>query len=323
MLCIGIIIFTSCSSINNVGEIRTFPENTVLIALEANAYCLLMLLEDNSLWGQGWLLLDTNSINSSTYHLLPVHIMDDVYAVSVGERHTLAVTANGELWAWGSNEFGQLGGSTTIFYLQPTFIMGNVVLATAENQRSMVYTSGGQLLEWGISDDGTNSVHATAQLRIIDRAYDGRIYSWGRQYLGTRAFNVPQYKTFLVPTEIMNPYGFVPHGAGIIGAWQLFYSTYTQHVSYTAIDGARVMEHFFHSDGSLVRTVRNRESPIHLQRNYFQWEIMPNGNLLITNDAVATYYKVHIFRAVNSSGVSGGLELVWADNYERFIRFAP
>ncbi|RZR79401.1 hypothetical protein BHM03_00005118 [Ensete ventricosum] len=33
----------------------------------------------------------------------------DVAAVSAGHYHSLAVTASGEVWAWGRNEEGQIG----------------------------------------------------------------------------------------------------------------------------------------------------------------------------------------------------------------------
>lgn len=34
---------------------------------------------------------------------------ESVVAVAAGHYHSLAVTAEGEIWAWGRNEEGQLG----------------------------------------------------------------------------------------------------------------------------------------------------------------------------------------------------------------------
>jgi alpha-tubulin suppressor-like RCC1 family protein len=44
----------------------------------------------------------------------PVKIMDDVYSVSAGVYHSLAITTDGALLAWGGNHAGQLGDGATI-----------------------------------------------------------------------------------------------------------------------------------------------------------------------------------------------------------------
>ena len=48
------------------------------------------------------------------HRLYPVQIFTDVVSVSVGLLHTLAVTSDGAIWAWGDNGLGQLGDGTTI-----------------------------------------------------------------------------------------------------------------------------------------------------------------------------------------------------------------
>ena len=61
-------------------------------------------------WGcneYGQLGLGENS--GIEYQYYPVKVMDNVAQVSVGESHAMAIRRNGELWAWGCNEYGQLG----------------------------------------------------------------------------------------------------------------------------------------------------------------------------------------------------------------------
>jgi len=44
---------------------------------------------------------------------VPVQGLTDVVAVAAGGRHSLALCADGTVWAWGWNRFGQLGDGTT------------------------------------------------------------------------------------------------------------------------------------------------------------------------------------------------------------------
>ena len=71
--------------------------------------------DDGALWGWGdnrnGQIGDTNA----RYHDTPVHVMDDVIAVSAGRVHTMAITLDGVLWAWGDNRIGQFGDGTTIY----------------------------------------------------------------------------------------------------------------------------------------------------------------------------------------------------------------
>ena len=42
--------------------------------------------------------------------------------MSDGWYHTIALKTDGTLWAWGDNEYGQLGDNTTVDKLTPTQI---------------------------------------------------------------------------------------------------------------------------------------------------------------------------------------------------------
>jgi len=62
------------------------------------------------------------------YTAAPIKIMDSAAAVSAGGYHTAAVKADGSLWAWGDNEYGQLGDGTQTERHNPVKIMDGLAL---------------------------------------------------------------------------------------------------------------------------------------------------------------------------------------------------
>jgi len=89
------------------------------VAAASSGWSLVMVIRtDGSLWGWGnnWHgqlgVGPPTDIDLDPYYEDFVWIMDDVAAVSVGARHTMAIRTDGSLWAWGWNINGQLGIDT-------------------------------------------------------------------------------------------------------------------------------------------------------------------------------------------------------------------
>jgi len=57
--------------------------------------------------------------------------MDDVVAVD-GLLHTIAIKADGALWAWGVNSSGQLGDGTYMERHSPVKVMDEVLMPGAD-----------------------------------------------------------------------------------------------------------------------------------------------------------------------------------------------
>jgi alpha-tubulin suppressor-like RCC1 family protein len=79
-------------------------------------------------------------------------------AVSGGQEHSLAITADGTLYAWGRGTFGRLGDNTTVAKSSPILVSGPANTSwsaiSAGLQHSTALTSLGQLYTWGYNAGG-------------------------------------------------------------------------------------------------------------------------------------------------------------------------
>ncbi len=103
--------------------------------------------------------------------------LSDVSTVAAGGNHNLALKADGTVWAWGSNDRGQLGlGATdSTKHTTPTRIpsLDNVVGIAAGDGYSLAVKADGSVWGWG-QDQGGNINHCfcnvTSPVHIIDGA---------------------------------------------------------------------------------------------------------------------------------------------------------
>ena len=78
-------------------------------------------------------------------------------AVAAGERHVLALAANGDLYAWGANEHGQLGPGApadSLPHPRPVRVPGRYAEIAAGYTHSLALTADGQLWAWGANESG-------------------------------------------------------------------------------------------------------------------------------------------------------------------------
>jgi alpha-tubulin suppressor-like RCC1 family protein len=124
-------------------------------------------------------------------------------AVSTGKRHTLGITADGKLFAWGTNNNGELGDGTTTFKTTPIQIGNdNWSKVNAAGYGSIAIRADGKLFTWGegstIGDGtyvaksspvqiGTDSWIDISQGRSQATAIraDGALFTWGRSPFNT------------------------------------------------------------------------------------------------------------------------------------------
>ena len=159
-------------------------------------------MEDGALWGVGnnsYLPLTMAEGTYSTH--VRVSLPEKPAAIATGFGHALALTENGEVYAWGRNSNGQVGNGGTRKTQQPYKLpLKNIVQVAAGGKFSLALDADGQLWGWGHNEFNTLSP-TTAQdqytpVKIdtgdIDIAYvdacgasvvlldtEGTLWTWG------------------------------------------------------------------------------------------------------------------------------------------------
>ena len=132
---------------------------------------------DGVLWGWGGgLFPGTLGDGTDEVRNQPVHIMDDVSNVILGNFHAMAITNNSELWSWGNNEFGQLGDGTTEDRLSPVKIMENVRSAGVVNRPRFDLTNAARNYSFAITNDGDLWAWGMNEGQIGDGTMEDRLY---------------------------------------------------------------------------------------------------------------------------------------------------
>ncbi|WP_159396975.1 DNRLRE domain-containing protein [Sorangium cellulosum] len=170
----------------------------------------LALRSDGTVWtwggnGVGQLGDGTTSLPRTTPQ--KVHGMTSVTAVAAGAFHSLAARSDGTVWAWGENQFGQLGdGSTVPVRTTPVQVatLTNVTGVAAGFGHSLAIRSDGTVWAWGFNwagqlGDGTTTDRTTpAQVSgltgviAVDAGHsyslavrsDGTVWAWGFNWAG-------------------------------------------------------------------------------------------------------------------------------------------
>jgi alpha-tubulin suppressor-like RCC1 family protein len=134
---------------------------TGVIAIAAGAYHSLALKNDGTVWawgdnGFGQLGNGTNIVKSN----VPVQVssLTGVIAIAAGAYHSLALKNDGTVWAWGYNNYGQLGNGSNIFYsnvpVQVSSLTGVIAVAAMGSSHSLALKNDGTVWAWGANGSG-------------------------------------------------------------------------------------------------------------------------------------------------------------------------
>ena len=95
----------------------------------------------------------SNSLSNAPVTAVGLHF---VTAAAAGGRHSLALLANGTVYSWGNNEFGQLGNGSTATGNVPAVIPGlsGVKAIAAGSNHSLALLANGTVMAWGDNEEG-------------------------------------------------------------------------------------------------------------------------------------------------------------------------
>ncbi|MCF8208340.1 MAG: Ig-like domain-containing protein [Rhodoferax sp.] len=104
--------------------------------------------------------------------LAPIKIPDGEWvAVAAGAAHSLGITTDGRLWAWGDNTFGQLGIKTQATSAQtPTLVdedIKNWVRVFAGKNHSFAIKTDGSVWGWGSNAEGQLGNGSTSPAKVM------------------------------------------------------------------------------------------------------------------------------------------------------------
>ncbi len=145
---------------------------TDVVTLAAKGNHALAVRGDGTVWAWGANTQGQLGDGTTTRRLTPVRVsgLTDVVAVSAGiGSFSLALSADGTVWAWGSNFRGQLGDGTTTQQLTPVRVSGltDVVAVSAGlGGFSLALKRDGTVWAWGANDYGQLGAGATLRQRV-------------------------------------------------------------------------------------------------------------------------------------------------------------
>jgi alpha-tubulin suppressor-like RCC1 family protein len=166
------------------------------------AFTTVVLLADGTVWTAGENTFDTIGVTPVVGSGRVRHqVLTDVVSIAHGLRHVVAVTSNGDVWAWGTNMKGVFGASSPSSSNVPVLMTGwpqatavaagreqtyvldtsGNVLAVGENSEGELgdgtytdRTSPVQIITGGVAAISAGSQHALALTSL------GSVFAWGR-----------------------------------------------------------------------------------------------------------------------------------------------
>ena len=225
--------------------VQVFAPGSGVVAIEAGHDFCYALKNDGSLWGWGWnntrqlgpLTIAANA-DTPNYSMRPFQVLsarNGLVTIQAGHDFALALRADGSLWGWGNNEWGQLGNGPHARQWPPLplqeQLLGNGVIAVAAGfGHVLALRADGSVWSWGHNfhaqlghspalkiqpepaqvlppGGGVIAVAAGSHHSLALKA-DGSVWAWGRNNGGQLGDGTLVNKA--APVQVLAP------GSGVI-----------------------------------------------------------------------------------------------------------
>src|ERR671921_406730 len=141
---------------------------------------------------------------TTTRRNAPVQVggLSSVQDIAAGHSHSLALKSNGTVWAWGKNEYSELGDGTTTDRSTPVQVLSEVKAVAGGQLYTLALKNDGTVLAWGRNNfgqlgtgtttDSNTPVQVLSDVKAIGTGYahslalknDGTLWAWGKNEFG-------------------------------------------------------------------------------------------------------------------------------------------
>ncbi|GMT27543.1 hypothetical protein PFISCL1PPCAC_18840, partial [Pristionchus fissidentatus] len=163
-------------------------DGCTVVEIAAGEKHTLMLADDGKLWSvggneSGQLGRGECSQGSYTIYPVPVSTTTKFVQISVGRSHSAAITEDGRLFMWGSNEQGQCGVRGKNVYERPKRVqeLNEVILVACGPDHTTVLTESGRIFTFGLQYDGA-CLHEPVEMKEFLGMPIASVHAGGRHW---------------------------------------------------------------------------------------------------------------------------------------------